>query len=106
MHSNGCGPRRRALQTLLLSATVALPLAGCGGDGEAATPTTPAQLTVESLCSDYVARAPEERQEAVTRITTKLGAPNAGATQWVAMADQRCAQAPDLKLGDFFNHFR
>lgn len=83
----------------------AVAFGGCGGEDEAAS-TTPAQLTVDSFCSDYSAKSPAERQEAIARITTELGAPNAGSPQWMTMADQRCAQAPDLKLGDFINHFR
>lgn len=97
---------RGALRAVIACAGMALAAAGCGGSDEAAAPTTPAVLTVASLCSDYLTRTPVERQEATARITAELGAPNAGSPKWTAMLDTRCAQAPDLELGDYFNHFR
>lgn len=78
-------------------------VAGCGG-GEADTAS--AAITTETFCEDFMLRPTEERRDAAIRLSTELAVPQAGTAQWAPMLEARCTQAPMLKLGDFFNHFK
>ncbi len=77
-------------------------VAGCGGDDTTAT----AAISTASFCDDFMKQAPADRQSATVRIATEMGMQNPTSPEWLSTLEGRCSAAPDLKLGDFFNHFK
>ena len=71
-------------------------------DGVASVPP----ISAESFCVDFMQHAPLGRATATARVATEIGVPEPASPDWVSTLEGRCAAAPDLKLRDFFNHFK